>query len=79
MDWKNVNLENGYERDKNILDPYTFNTILLEIHCNIKDINSKTIIEQFEASLKSNIDSAREVFNNNLENVLKKAIKDRKS
>lgn len=43
MDWKNVDLDDGYERDQNILDPYDFDTLLLEISCNVRDINPETI------------------------------------
>ena len=79
MDWKNVDLEDGYERDQNILDPYDFDTLLLEITCNVRDINSETVKTQFETTLKSKIDSAREVFANNFENIIKQAIKERES
>lgn len=78
MNWKNVDLEDGYERDQNILDPYDFDTLLLEITCNVRDINAETVKVQFETTLKSKIDSAREVFANNFENIIKQAIKERK-
>lgn len=36
MNWNNINLENEYEANKNILEPYKFDTLLLEINCNIR-------------------------------------------
>lgn len=79
MDWKNVDLEDDYERDQNIIDPYSFDVLLLEISCNIRDINPGTVRDQFESSLKAKIDSAREVFDNNFDNILKRALKERES
>lgn len=74
MNWQNVNLKDNYERDQNILDPYSFDTLLLEISCNLPEITEETIRKQFETSLKSKIDSAREIFNDNLQNILNEAI-----
>ena len=78
MNWENVDLKSSYESDQNIIDSLNFNTLLLEISCNIKDINKETIKAQFEDDLKSRIDSAREVFNNNLNNILKESLDYRK-
>ena len=78
MNWKNVDLNSAYERDQNILDGYSFDTLLLEISCNLREVNERTIREQFEISLRAKIDSAREVFENNLKNIVKMAIKERK-
>lgn len=75
MDWKNVNLKDNYERDQNIIDPLNFDTLLLEISCNIRNINKETIKAQFEEDLKNRIQSAREVFNNNIDNILNEALK----
>ena len=77
MDWTNINLEDGYERDQNILDPYSFDTLLLEIHCNLKNINAETVKQQFDAILQSKIDIARDVFKANLANIVTKAKQER--
>lgn len=74
MDWTNVDLKSNYERSQNILDSYSFETLLLEVSCNLPDINEATIKQQFETSLKNKIDSAREVFKDNLQNILQEAI-----
>ena len=75
MDWKKINLQSEYERSLNILDPYNFDTLLLEISCNLKVINKDTIKKQFDTVLSNKIESAKEVFKNNLENILKDALK----
>ena len=77
MNWENVNLLDSYERDQNIIDPLSFDTLLLEIGCNIRDINEATIKEQFEIDLQSKINSSREIFEANKSNILKQALKER--
>lgn len=73
MDWTNVNLKSSYERDQNILDPYNFDTLLLEISTNLRNIDEETVKRQFEESLLNKIRSAREVFKANLDNIVKEA------
>jgi len=77
MDWKNVNLTNAYERDQDILDSYSFDTLLLEIQCNLREINKETVKKQFMESLNSKIESAKEVFFSNIDNIVKQAEKER--
>lgn len=79
MNWKNIDLNSPYESSQNILDGYDFDTLLLEISCNIKDINEATIKEQFELSLKQKVESAREIFKDNQANILNAALKYRNS
>tara|TARA_R110000772_G_scaffold268686_3_gene397524 strand:+ start:7804 stop:8070 length:267 start_codon:yes stop_codon:yes gene_type:complete len=81
IDWSNINLEDSYQKSLNILDPYNFETLLLEIHCNIKDseINEQTVKKQFIESFEAKIREAKEVFSYNLTNLTNKAIKDAKN
>lgn len=74
MNWKNVDLKSAYEREQPIIDALSFDTLLLEISCNCKEINKEAIKAQFEEDLKSRINSAREVFNANLDNILNDAL-----
>ena len=76
MNWNNVNLKDAYERDQNIFDGYSFDILLLEISTNIKntEIKEATITAHFEKELKIQIQSAREVFRANLQNILKEAL-----
>lgn len=77
MNWKNVDLLSAYERDQPILDELSFEVLLLEIQCNLKEINERTVTEQFETDLQNRIESAREVFALNLSNLVKQANKER--
>ena len=74
MDWKNVNLKDMYERGQNIIDPLNFDTLLLEIECNKKEINRFTIMEQFEDDLKARNLSAREIMAANMDNLIADAM-----
>lgn len=78
MNWKNVNLESRYERDQPIIDALSFDTLLLEIECNLPNVNKQTIMKQFEIALQSRIESAREIMLDNLDNIEKDALKYRK-
>jgi len=77
MTWNNVNMNSDYEKEQNIVDPYNFNALLLEIQCNIKkeNITKENIIKQFNESLRNNLDGAKEVMESNIDNIIKEAKK----
>jgi formiminotetrahydrofolate cyclodeaminase len=73
MDWNNVDLKSDYERNQDILDGYSFETLLLEISCNLREINKDTVRKQFETELQNRIRTAKEIFEANLNNIIKDA------
>ena len=75
--WEKINLESGWERDLNLIENLQFSTLLLEIHCNLPEINSATVREQFEMDLQGRVDEAREIFEANLQNIVKRAQQER--
>lgn len=75
MDWTNIDLNSAYERAQPIIDPLSFDSLLLEVNCNLREINRKTVLKQFDEDLKSRIQSAREVIINNLDNIVAHAQK----
>ena len=77
MDYSNIDFNSDYERNSNILDGYDFDTLFLEISCNLREINEETVKQQFYESLNSNIQSAKDVFNANLKNIVKYAQEER--
>lgn len=79
MDWNNINLNSGYERDQNILDGISSADLLLNIACNVKEIKADTVRREFDAALESAVNNAKEVFEANLENYVKKAKEERKN
>lgn len=77
IDWRNIALDDNFERSLNIIEPLSFSTLLLEIKCNIKEINCVTIREQFAADLQQRADEAWEVFDANLINIEQTAKRER--
>ena len=78
MNYLNINLKSQYEKDQNILEGLSTETLLLEISTNLEEINEKTVTAQFEEDLKTAVKSAREIFKANLKNIVAYAIEDRK-
>ena len=78
MNWNNIDLKDGsHERDANLIDPLTFDTLLMEINCNIKEINQETVKQQFKEDLNSRVQEAWSTFDSNLNNIVKQAKKER--
>jgi hypothetical protein len=68
-DWTNIDLSSPCESQKNILEPYTFDILLLEIECNLPNINEATVKSHALAVLKAKYQEAVEILNNNLTNI----------
>ena len=77
MDFLNIDLKSDYERNADILDGYDLETLFLEISCNVTEINEETVKQQFYESLNSKIQSAKDIFNANLKNIVKYAQEER--
>lgn len=77
MDYLNIDLKSDYERNTDILDGYNLDTLFLEISCNLREINEETVKKQFYESLNAKIQSAKEIFNANLQNIVKYAQEER--
>ena len=77
MDFLNINLNNDHERNTDILDGYDLETLFLEISCNLTEINEETVKQQFYESLNSKIQSVKDIFNANLQNIVKYAQEER--
>ena len=79
INWSNIDLSSIYQRNLNILEPYNFDMLLLEISCNIKkdDINSSTVATHAKEVLKAKYEEALDILNDNLNNIVKQAKKER--
>ena len=77
MDYLNIDFSSDHERNSNLLDGYDFETLFLEISCNLREINEETVKQQFYESLNSKIQSAKDIFNANLKNIVKHAQEER--
>ena len=79
MNWKNVNLKSPYERSRNLLEPYTFDTLLLEISCNLREITTETVRAQALESITAKYEEALSILNDNLNNITSQAKAERKN
>ena len=77
MDYFNIDLKSDYERNTDILNGYDLETLFLEISCNLREINEETVKKQFYESLNYKIQSAKDIFNANLQNIVKYAQEER--
>lgn len=73
IDWNNIDLNDSFEADKNLIENLTFSALVLEINCNLPVINAATVRKQFQEDLSSRIQEAREIFEANLENIVRHA------
>lgn len=70
VNWSNINLQSPYERSLNLIDNLTFDCLLLEINCNLPEINEATVRQQFKEDLNSRIEEAQSIFEDNLTNII---------
>lgn len=78
MNWNNIDL-NSSEASLPLLDPYTFDDILLEVSCNVREITPETVRKQAEHSIREKYRVALEILDANLQNIVNKAIREREA
>lgn len=79
IDWHSIDLKSPWETSRNLIENLTFDTLLLEIDCNLPQINAETVTAQFETDLQSRISEARDIFRSNLKNIVRHARKEREN
>jgi len=75
MNWNNIDLNSPYESSQNLLDGYDFDTILLEVSCNLKEITPETVRKQALESINCKYKTAIEILEANLQNLTDAALK----
>jgi viroplasmin and RNaseH domain-containing protein len=70
--WENIDLKSSYQRSLNILDPYSFETLLLEIHCNLstEKLTKEAVLSHAKDILKAKYTEALQILEDNAEAVL---------
>ena len=78
-DWTNINLKDTYQRSLNILEPYSFETLLLELHCNVptKKLTKQAVMIQAREVLLAKYTEALEILEANAENIHRYELKER--
>lgn len=76
VNWSNIDLNSSCERSLNILEPYDFDTLLLEVSCNIRseDLCVEVIKNHAMQSLMAKHREAVQVLSDNIQNITDKAI-----
>jgi len=72
-DWNNIDMHSPYETSLNLVENLTFDTLLLEIGCNCRTIDERSVTQQFEEDLRSRVADARVIFQANLQSIIRKA------
>lgn len=74
MDWNNLDLKDGScERDSSLIDDFTFEDLFTMINCNIKDINPVSVRKEFYDFLNNKVNETKEIFEANLNNIVKQS------
>jgi queuine/archaeosine tRNA-ribosyltransferase len=69
-DWTNIDLD-SWQIGLSLIDGLTFSEFVLEADCNCPNVTKAALRAQFEDDLQSRIDDAREVFEHNLDNLVR--------
>lgn len=74
-----MDLSDGYERDQNFLDAYSFDTLLLEIKCNmrVEEITKENIRNHVAKLISNRVAEALEIVDDNMQNIINQAKKER--
>lgn len=76
--WLNIDLDSS-DSELNLIENLTFKDLLLNISCNIPEITLETVTEQFNKDIEYIVRDAKEVFEANKKEILRKAIATRNS
>jgi len=77
IDWTNIKLD-SWEISLSLIDGLSFSEFVLDVDCNCSNITKAALREQFEAELECRIEDAREVFESNLDNLVRHVVNIRK-
>jgi len=77
MNFEAVDLNSPYERSQNLMEPYTFDQLLIEVACNLREISTDTVRAQARESIKAKYNEALEILESNLLNITQTAQKER--
>lgn len=64
-------------KEDNLLDPITFDELILTVHCNCREINPKTVREELRRILEYKRLDMEELLRINMDTIIKEAKKGR--
>lgn len=68
--WK---IGNDLSVEDNLLDGFTFQSIILAVHCNCREITTEAIKKEVEELLELRLEDMRELLERNIDVIAKKA------
>lgn len=74
---RNWKLNDDLARYDKVLDPITFDEIIMTVRCNCRDINRETAIKTFKEILEMRLTDAKEIFERNIDEICNEIIKER--
>lgn len=74
---RNWKLNDDLSRFDSVLDPITFDEIIMTVRCNCRDVNRKTAIKTFKEILEMRLTDAKEIFERNIDEICNEVIKER--
>lgn len=77
MDWNNIDLNSPSERAANLLEPYTFDILLMEVGHNVREINEWTVRAHALEVINAKHREAISLLGANLTNITNQALKER--
>jgi len=71
IDWKNVDLKDGYTRDQNFLENYTFADLIMEAEHNLReeDRTPAKILAHAKEQIDNRRAEALDILSDNIENI----------
>lgn len=77
--WNKIDLNRPSEACLNFLEGYSFNDLLLQINCNLSEINRETVLNEVENELECRMNEARHILRINLNEIVRKAQENRQN
>ena len=74
MDWLNVDLSSPYEREQDFLSGYDFETLLLEVQCNLRELIEEAILKHAYTEIDAKAREAKAIVKANIKAILKEAV-----
>lgn len=70
-------MNNDLSRFDNVLDPITFDEIIMTVRCNCREIDREAAIKTFKEILEMRLTDAKEIFERNIDEICNEVRKER--
>ena len=74
---RNWKLGDDLSVQDDVLDPITFDEIIMTVHRNCKEINTASVIKTFKEILEMRLTDAKEIFERNIDEICNEVLKEK--